>query len=129
MNDQRNIFGAGGHAPGVDPAVAATGLRLRNLVTAAVELGDNLLLISGAILGHGWRIGYRRRIRIGTTVCGEVAIGAGAQTSVKILRRFFLGSGAVIAARAVVTEDVEPLTLAAGGATRPLRRIHEQELA
>jgi acetyltransferase-like isoleucine patch superfamily enzyme len=59
-------------------------------------------------------------------VIGEsVHIGAGAT----LIQGIEIGFGAVIAAGAVVTADVKPLTLVAGMPARRLRAIDDQELA
>jgi acetyltransferase-like isoleucine patch superfamily enzyme len=43
-----------------------------------------------------------------------------------VLKGVTIGRGAVVAAAAVVTRDVEPYTLVAGVPARPIRRIARQ---
>ena len=101
------------------------------VINAGVTLEDNVLINSGAIIEHDCRIGGHSHIASGATVCGNctvadsVHVGAGAT----LIQGINIGFGAVIAAGAVVTADVEPLTLVAGVPAQKRRSINEQELA
>lgn len=101
------------------------------LINAAVDLGDNVLVNSGAIVEHGCRVGSHSHVASGAILCGDVELGEAVHVGAgaTLIQGVRVGDGAVIAAGAVVTKDVEPLTLMAGVPARPIRRIHEQELA
>lgn len=85
-----------------------------------VLVGQNVVL---ATLNHGMGPAHRgdlipAPIRIGN----DVWIGANAT----VLPGVTIGDGAVVAAGAVVTRDVEPLTVVGGVPARPLKRIEPE---
>ncbi len=96
---------------------------------ADVYIGDNTLFgpnvtvttaehpLSGSLRKNGLQ--YNRPVHIGNNVW----IGANAV----IVAGVTIGDNAVIAARSVVTKDVEPMTVSAGVPARILKRITEED--
>ncbi len=87
-----------------------------SLIGPGVQLRDNVLINSRAVIEHDCRIGAHTHVATGAIVCGGcvidpgVHVGAGAV----LIQGITVGAGAIIAAGAVVTKNVEPLTLVAG---------------
>ncbi|MBS9719366.1 CatB-related O-acetyltransferase [Tianweitania sp. BSSL-BM11] len=75
------------------------------------------------IFGHGWEDGFdpatwTAENRGDTTIGHDVWIG----TQAMIMPGVSIGSGAIIAARAVVVSDVAPYTIVGGNPARPIRQ-------
>lgn len=90
-----------------------------------LTIGDRVQIAAGAILttrGHPEAIPRNgRTVDASIVVEDDVWIGAGAV----VLPGVRVGRGAIVAAGAVVTRDVEPMTVVAGVPARPIRQIEE----
>jgi tetrahydrodipicolinate N-acetyltransferase len=119
-----------------------------------VTIGDNAVIMMGAILNIGVKIGEGTMIDMGAVLGGRVQvgkmchIGAGvvlagvieppsAQPVVVeddaliganavVLEGVRIGEGAVVAAGAVVTEDVAPFTVVAGTPARVIKQVDDK---
>lgn len=124
------------------------------IIRDLVEIGDNCVIMMGAVLNIGAVIGERTMIDMNVVVGGRVVvgknchIGAGAvlagvieppsATSVIIeddvliganavvLEGVKVGKGAVIAAGSVVVKDVEPYMVMAGVPAKALKKVDEK---
>jgi virginiamycin A acetyltransferase len=75
------------------------------------------------IFGHGWEEGFdqvtwEKENRGDTVVGNDVWLGTG----VMVMPGVTIGDGAIVAARSVVSRDVEPYTIAGGNPAEPIRR-------
>jgi acetyltransferase-like isoleucine patch superfamily enzyme len=91
-----------------------------------VEIGDAALLAGGCYVGGGrYHLGDRGRsiAEQGSYSRGPVVIGDRSWIGARavVLDGVTIGEGAVVAAGAVVTEDVAPFTIVGGVPARPIR--------
>lgn len=93
-------------------------------VMSGVELGENVLLNTGAIIEHDSKIGNHSHIAPGAVVCGGVKIGQrvhiGAGAVIK--QGVIIGDDAVVGAGAVVLQDVLPQKVVVGNPAKILHR-------
>jgi UDP-N-acetylglucosamine acyltransferase len=84
------------------------------------RLGDRLLLMAYAHIGHDADVGADVTIANGAQLAGHVHIGAHANIGARAAIHQFVtvGPGAMIAAGAMVSGDVPPWTLVAGDRAR-----------
>jgi tetrahydrodipicolinate N-acetyltransferase len=122
-----------------------------------VEIGDNCVIMMGAVLNIGAVIGEKTMIDMNVVVGGRAVvgknchIGAGAVlagvieppsaepviigddvligANAVVLEGVKVGNGAVIAAGSVVVKDVEPYTVMAGVPAKPLKKVDEKTKA
>jgi maltose O-acetyltransferase len=92
---------------------------------AAVRIGNHVRIghdVSLLTINHAVGSFY---LRAGTSFFGEIAIedGAWLASRVMVLPGVVIGSGAIVAAGAVVTRDVPPNTLVAGVPARVMREL------
>jgi maltose O-acetyltransferase len=98
-------------------------------LNANITIGNNVAVAHHAVLvTTNHRMGSAQR-RSGPWNCAPIAIGDGCWIGacVTILPGVTIGRGSVIAAGAVVTEDVPPNTLAGGVPARVIRALSEEE--
>jgi sugar O-acyltransferase (sialic acid O-acetyltransferase NeuD family) len=83
-------------------------LLARTLVQPGAELGDNVLVNSGAIIEHNCIIDSHVHLAPGAVVCGGVRIGSGSHigAGAVILQGRQLGQRVLVGAGAVVVHDV-----------------------
>lgn len=105
------------------------------LINIGAEVGPGTMIDMGAILGGRATVGANCHIGAGAVLAGvieppsakpvvvedNVLIGANAV----VLEGVRIGKGSVVAAGAVVIEDVEPGTVVAGVPARVIKRIEE----
>lgn len=92
-----------------------------------VQLGDNVLINSRAVVEHDCQVGDHSHVATGAILCGGCVIGTGAHVGAgaTVIQGMHVGNGAIVAAGSVVTKNVEPLTLVAGVPARPKRALDE----
>lgn len=93
-------------------------------VAARTVIGDHVLVNRGALIGHHVTIEDFATIQPGAIVGGGSRIGARAYLGMgsRVLERLTVGEGALVAAGAVVVEDVAPHTQVVGLPARPVRQ-------
>ncbi len=109
-------------------AIAA---RAQFIMNGANHAMTGLSTFPFAIFGHGWDDGFDVD-DWGSGARGDTVIGADAWigTEAMILPGVTVGAGAIVAARAVVTQDVPPYAIVAGNPARVLRiRFDEPTVA
>lgn len=126
------------------------GVSIRDMV----EIGDNCVIMMGAVLNIGAVIGKKTMIDMNVVIGGRAIvgddchIGAGAVlagvieppsadpvilgnnvlvgANAVILEGIKIGDGAVVAAGAIVTKDVDPYTVVAGAPARVIKKVDEK---
>ena len=92
-----------------------------------LTIGDRVQIAAGCVLttrGHPLDLPrHGRNVDAPIVVGDDVWLGAGAI----LLPGVTVGRGAVVAAGAVVTEDVPPMTIVGGVPARPIRTLEEAE--
>jgi UDP-perosamine 4-acetyltransferase len=86
------------------------------LVNTGVQLGQNVLVNSRALVEHHCKIGNHSHIASGAVVCGDCHIGQSVHVGANsvINQGIKVGDGAIIASGAVVIADVAAHSLVAG---------------
>lgn len=106
------------------------------IINIGAEIGEKTMIDMGAILGGRATVGKNCHIGAGTVLAGvieppsatpviiedDVVIGANAV----VLEGVRVGKGAVVAAGAIVIEDVAPYTVVGGVPARVLKQIDEK---
>lgn len=106
------------------------------LINIGAEIGEGTMIDMGAVLGGRAIVGKHAHIGAGTVLAGvvepasatpvivedDVLIGANAV----VIEGVRIGKGAVVAAGAVVIEDVEPYTVVGGVPARVLKKVDGQ---
>ena len=126
------------------------GVHIRDMV----EIGDNCVIMMGAVLNIGAEIGEKTMLDMNVVIGGRAKIGnnchIGAGTvlagvieppsaqpviieddvvmgaNTVVLEGIKVGKGAVVAAGAVVVKDVEPYTIVAGVPAKVLKKVDEK---
>jgi tetrahydrodipicolinate N-acetyltransferase len=124
------------------------------IIRDMVEIGDNCVIMMGAVINIGVVIGERTMIDMNTVIGGRAIvgknchIGAGAVlagvveppsaepvvieddvligANAVVLEGVKVGKGAVIAAGSIVVKDVEPHTVVAGVPARLIKKVDEK---
>ena len=105
------------------------------VINIGAEVGEGSMIDMGAILGGRALVGKHCHIGAGTVLAGvveppsaqpvviedDVLIGANAV----VLEGVRVGKGAIVAAGAVVTKDVEPYTVVAGTPARKIKDVKD----
>jgi 2,3,4,5-tetrahydropyridine-2,6-dicarboxylate N-acetyltransferase len=125
-----------------------------SVIRDLVEIGDNCVIMMGAVLNIGAVIGKKTMIDMNVVVGGRAIvgdnchIGAGSVlagvieppsadpviieddvllgANVVVLEGVKVGKGAVVAAGSVVVKDVEPLTVVAGVPAKVIKKVDEK---
>lgn len=106
------------------------------IINIGAEIGPKTMIDMGAVLGGRATVGANCHIGAGTVLAGvveppsalpvvvedDVVIGANAV----VLEGVRIGKGAVVAAGAIVIEDVEPYTVVGGVPARKLKDLDEK---
>ncbi|WP_138495635.1 2,3,4,5-tetrahydropyridine-2,6-dicarboxylate N-acetyltransferase [Paenibacillus pinistramenti] len=106
------------------------------VINIGVSIGEGTMIDMGAVLGGRVQVGKMCHIGAGTVLAGvieppsaqpvvvedDVLIGANAV----VLEGVRIGEGAVVAAGAVVTEDVPPFTVVAGTPARVIKQVDDK---
>ncbi|CAH0416442.1 2,3,4,5-tetrahydropyridine-2,6-dicarboxylate N-acetyltransferase [Periweissella fabaria] len=106
------------------------------LINIGAEIGEGTMIDMGAVLGGRAIVGKHAHIGAGTVLAGvvepasatpvivedDVLIGANAV----VIEGVRIGQGAVVAAGAVVIEDVEPYTVVGGVPARVIKKVDDQ---
>ncbi|KRO16469.1 2,3,4,5-tetrahydropyridine-2,6-dicarboxylate N-acetyltransferase [Lacticaseibacillus saniviri] len=109
------------------------------IINIGVEIGDKTMIDMGVVLGGRVQVGARCHIGAGTVLAGvveppsatpvviddDVVVGANAV----VLEGIHVGQGAVVAAGAVVTEDVPAHTVVAGVPARVIKAVNAKTSA
>lgn len=87
-----------------------------SVVASLVQIGDHVVVNRLVSIGHDTSIGSFSRLAPASNVAGQVTIGVDVTVGMgaSILEELEIGEGAIVAAGAVVREDVAPFTLVAG---------------
>lgn len=124
------------------------------IIRDQVEIGDNAVIMMGAVINIGAVIGEKTMIDMGVVLGGRATVGKnchiGAGTvlagvieppsakpviveddvligaNAVVLEGVTIGKGSVVAAGAVVTQDVAPYTVVAGTPARKIKDIDEK---
>ena len=93
-------------------------------ISPLVGIGDHAYVSHGALVGHDTIVGAYTSLMPGSSVSGDCIIGDGVMigSNATILEKIKVGAGAVVAAGAVVTKDVDPGVLVVGAPARPMER-------
>lgn len=106
------------------------------IINIGAEIGEKTMIDMGAVLGGRATVGKNCHIGAGTVLAGvieppsalpvivedDVVIGANAV----VLEGVRIGQGAVVAAGAIVIEDVSPYTVVGGVPARVLKQLDEK---
>ena len=106
------------------------------IINIGAEIGEKTMIDMGAVLGGRATVGKNCHIGAGTVLAGvieppsaqpviiedDVVIGANAV----VLEGVKVGQGAVVAAGAIVIDDVEPYTVVGGVPARVLKKLDDQ---
>jgi sugar O-acyltransferase (sialic acid O-acetyltransferase NeuD family) len=94
-------------------------------VCADAVLGEGCIINTAASVDHECQLEEGVHLAPGARLAGCVRAGRNATiyTGASVLPHIAIGEGAVVAAGAVVTEDVPPYTLVAGVPARPVRSL------
>jgi sugar O-acyltransferase (sialic acid O-acetyltransferase NeuD family) len=93
------------------------------VVGAQTTVGDHVILNRGALIGHHVELQDLSTVQPGAIIGGACTIERRAYVGLgaRVLERLRVGAGAVVAAGAVVTRDVEPNTVVMGVPARVVR--------
>jgi acetyltransferase-like isoleucine patch superfamily enzyme len=96
-------------------------------VTSPIEIGDRVALGQEVMIITGTHDTSDPACRSGAIVAAPVRVGPGAWLGARcvILPGVTIGEGAVVAAGAVVTQDVPPHTIAGGVPAKVLRSLDD----
>ena len=111
-------------------------IMMGSIINIGAEIGPKTMIDMGAVLGGRATVGANCHIGAGTVLAGvieppsaqpvivedDVVIGANAV----VLEGVRVGKGAVVAAGAIVIEDVEPYTVVGGVPARKLKVLDEK---
>ena len=106
------------------------------IINIGAEIGEGSMIDMGAVLGGRAIVGKNSHIGAGAVLAGviepasakpvvvedDVLIGANAG----VIEGVHIGKGAVVAAGAIVTQDVEPYTVVAGVPARFIKKVDEK---
>lgn len=97
----------------------------RATICVETVIGQACIINTGAIVDHECDIGIGVHIGPGSHLAGCVSVEdfATVYTGAVVLPWIRIGKGAVVAAGAVVRDDVPPLTVVAGNPARPIRGV------
>ena len=99
------------------------------IMNGANHLTEAISTYPFAIFGHGWEHAMEGKsypLKGDTVIGNDVWIGYNAT----IMAGVTIGDGAIIAANATVTKDVEPYTIVGGNPAKPIRkRFSEEQIA
>ena len=100
-------------------AVVAAGA----LVCAHCQIGDYCILNTGCIIDHESMIGTSAHICPGVRLAGHVTVESGVFVGIgaTVVQNIRIGFEAVVGAGAVVTKDVDPMTIVVGVPARPTK--------
>ena len=93
----------------------------RSVVNAGSEVGENVIVNSGAIVEHDCLIGDHTHIATGAQLASAVRVGKGAHIGIgaSVKQGVTIGEGAVVGAGAVVVKDVLPHVVVIGVPAHP----------
>jgi len=93
----------------------------RTVVQAQSDVGEHVIVNTGAQIDHDCKIGDFVHIGPGAVLCGTVQVGEGALigAAAVVLPGVKVGKWAVIGAGSVVTSDVEPGAVVYGNPAKP----------
>lgn len=96
-------------------------------VNVEVQVGDNVILNVGAIVGHDSVIASHVHIGPGVILCGGVRVGEGAflGAGAIVIPGQEIGAGSVIGAGTVVISSIPPGVVAVGNPARIVRQVGE----
>jgi len=96
-----------------------------SVVHAGAELGVNVIINSGAVVGHDCVVGDHVHVAAVACLAGAVRVGAGAHIGMgaAVKQGLTIGEGAVVGMGAMVVKDVLPHTVVASVPARPLRKV------
>ncbi len=96
-----------------------------SVIAPGARLGAFAFVNRGVTVGHDTLIGDYARLMPGCNIGGHVTVGRNVTIGMgaNIIEELEIGAGATIAAGAVVTADVEPLTLVAGTPATARKRL------
>ena len=99
------------------------------LVCAHCQIGDSTILNTGCIVDHESMIATAVHICPGARLAGRVTVESGAFVGIgaTIIQNLRIGQDAIIAAGAVVINDVEPLTTVVGVPAQAIKDIPDSD--
>ncbi|MFB5761433.1 2,3,4,5-tetrahydropyridine-2,6-dicarboxylate N-acetyltransferase [Paenibacillus medicaginis] len=106
------------------------------VINIGVEIGDGTMIDMGAVLGGRVKVGKMCHVGAGSVLAGvieppsaqpvvledDVLVGANAV----VLEGVRIGEGSVVAAGAVVTEDVPPFSVVAGTPAKVIKQVDDK---
>lgn len=92
---------------------------------AGVEIGDNVSIHMGTMIGHGAKIGKNSILTFACNVSGGVKIeeGVAAYTGANIVGEIKIGKWSIIGAGSVVRHDIPKYSLAVGNPAQVIRKL------
>lgn len=113
-----------------DSAAVGAGCQILAQAAVCVEsvLGEGCIINTSASVDHECRLAAGVHVCPGARLAGCVDVGryATIYMGAVVLPRIRIGEGAVVAAGAVVTQDVPPYTLVAGSPARRIRTLTQR---
>ncbi len=96
----------------------------RAVVQVGGDVGNNVIINTGAVIGHDCAIHDHAHVALGANLGGDVQVGEGAHIGMgaSVRNGIVVGDRAIVGVGAAVVKDVQPDEVVVGVPARPLRK-------